>query len=162
MIRKTLKKTSSHKKLKDFINAGGGLIILGGYFSFGEGGYKDEKIQKFMPVLPENVYDIVKIRKPSRIIAGKCSKEILSKVDLKKPAYFFWKHKVKVNPKSKVILFGSDGTPFLVVKRFGKGRVAAFPVPPFGLSNKKTPGFWEWEEMPLLMENVLRWVQNEN
>ena len=84
--------------LKEFVNAGGSLLVLGGPYAFGAGGYNDTQLADILPVeMDANPFDL-KEAKPPTLIKVAASAKILKGTRLNGKGYCFWLHTVK--PKS--------------------------------------------------------------
>lgn len=133
--------------IKDYVENGGNLIIFGGLFAYGNGRYRETKIEKILPVVVEGEFDIRKT-KDSRVVTE-------SKLQMK-DVHCFYMHRVKPREGSKV-LFTCDGYPFLVTGKFGQGNVLCFTGTVMG-ENKKS-GFWQGKNWAGLLSELLREVQ---
>ena len=65
----------------------------------------------------------------------------------------FYHHDVKISDGTQVWIKAGD-VPILVVRKMGKGYVAAFLSGPLGKPKEGTVGYWEWEDWPKLLMAV--------
>ena len=142
--------------LEKFVRAGGGLVILGGQFSYGAGGYSGTALERLCPVETVRVFDRIKNVPSARIDAVLKDHPILAGVEFKDNPVVFWQHEVNIKPGSAVVLNAGD-KPLLVVRRYGKGRVVAFLGTVWGDSETETP-YWRSASWKPLLSNMLKWV----
>lgn len=152
------------KALRDYVTRGGGLVMVGGYYSFqginGGARYRGTAVGDALPVnihpyddrieMPEGIH-------PVRA-AGAERHAILSGVGERLP-YILGVNEVVAKGGSEVILTLPEeegGHPLLVVGNYGKGRTAAWTtdIGPHWLPNE----FLNWEYFPTLWRNVFDWI----
>ena len=140
--------------LGDYVRAGGGFAMIGGWMSFG--GFHGKAHWAFSPVtelvpatilphddrveVPEGVVPLVAAEHP--VLAG-----------LAPDWPDFLGYNRVTEPSGEVLLSFPNGDPLLVVDREGKGRVAAFTsdiLPHWG-----SPRFIEWDGIPALLVPAL-------
>ena len=142
----------------DFVNRGGGLLMVGGYMSFsgfeGRARYGMTPLADVLPVelvhwddrveVPEGVVPLVK--EPHVVVEG---------------IHGEWPHLLGYNltrarAGAEVVLAAGSGDPLLVVDARGAGRVAAFMsdcAPHWG-----SPAFLAWEFYGRFWTQLVRWV----
>ncbi|MGN7737731.1 glutamine amidotransferase [Ensifer sp. 22564] len=150
------------KLIKAWVEKGGALLMVGGYFSFqgidGKARWRRTAVEDTLPVtclpyddrveIPEGaVADVVKPDHPT--MAGLSGNWPL----------LLGVNEVEVRPGSEVIArlpADQGGHPLLVLGSFGKGRTAAWTsdIGPHWLS----PAFCEWEGYGRLWKNILGWM----
>ncbi|MCG2659061.1 MAG: glutamine amidotransferase [Kiritimatiellae bacterium] len=142
--------------LREFVRAGGNIIVLGGMYAFGCGGYQETALAEMLPVtLGERAFDFKQLNPPGMLKVAKTAK-LFDGVKLKTPMYCFWRQEMKVKPDGWVELMAGDN-PFLICGRYGKGKVAVISGNVCGESAKGKPAFWESSEWPESMARVFRW-----
>jgi len=159
--------------LRDFVNKGGGLIILGGPFSLGQGGYCGTPQETQMPVTLRNGKDLEAYPTPPTL-APATGATLLAGVtpeQWKAAPKIYWRHRVTVKPTGHAQLLAGE-EPVLLTSTSGAGRVAVFTGTPLGgpgLDNDRrtvkiltpydgqTP-WWNWNGWTTVMTNVLRWT----
>jgi uncharacterized membrane protein len=150
------------KLIKAWVEKGGGLLMVGGYFSFqgidGKARWRRTPVEDTLPVtclpyddrveIPEGaVADVVKPDHP--VMAGLSGQWPL----------LLGVNEVEVRDGADVIARlpeDQGGHPLLVLGSYGKGRTAAWTsdIGPHWLS----PAFCEWEGYGRLWKNVLGWM----
>ncbi|MCY1235857.1 putative glutamine amidotransferase [compost metagenome] len=150
------------KLIKAWVEKGGALLMVGGYFSFqgidGKARWRHTAVEDTLPVtclpyddrveIPEGaVADVVKPDHPT--MAGLSGDWPL----------LLGVNEVEVRPGAEVIArlpADQGGHPLLVLGSFGKGRTAAWTsdIGPHWLS----PAFCEWEGYGRLWKNILGWM----
>lgn len=143
--------------IKDFVKTGGSLIVLGGFYAFGPGGYSDTQLEEILPVkLSGKKFDFVKLNPPQKLKITKEAK-VLSKYRLRKNLYCFWVQ--DTTPKKNALVEIKAGkVPFLVCGKYGKGKVAVITGNVCGTDGKRIKGFWETDEWEKIMERVIKWL----
>ncbi len=150
------------KLIKAWVEKGGGLLMVGGYFSFqgidGKARWRRTPVEDTLPVtclpyddrveIPEGaVADVVKPDHP--VMAGLFGDWPL----------LLGVNEVEVRDGAEVIARlpqDQGGHPLLVLGSYGRGRTAAWTsdIGPHWLS----PAFCEWEGYGRLWENILGWM----
>ena len=143
--------------LAEFVEAGGSLLVLGGPYAFGRGGYTDNRLADILPVEEsENPFDL-KENKPPALIKIAATAQILKGTRLNAPGYCYWLHAVK--PKAGAGVEMTAGTePFLICGRYGKGKITVVAGSMLGATTKKQPGFWETDEWVDTLSRVINWM----
>ena len=144
--------------IKDYVQAGGGLLLLGGYYSFGKSRPADGRIlREIFPVELDGPWDLVEA-KNTRVKKAK-SHAITEGLSFSGEPNILWYHSVKAKKNSKVILTIDDNKPLLVIGEYGKGRVVAFTGTILGIpSNKQSPTLTEWSDYNKFILNICRWL----
>lgn len=145
------------RALADYVAAGRGLLMVGGYMSFsgieGRARYHHTALADVLPVRMLGVDD--RIEEPAGINPrASLQHPILDGIPAEWP-YFLGYNRITAKPDATVVLTaGSD--PFLVVGSHGSGRVAAFASdcsPHWG-----SPEFTAWPAYGRFWTQLLRWV----
>jgi len=144
--------------IKDFVDAGGGVLFLGGYFSFGKSRPGDSAIlSQIMPVEIRSAWDLVRADDSSVRIAN--HHPVLDGISLNPRPHVFWYHSVKPKKGSETILAIDGDKPLFVLAQYGKGRAGAFTGCVLGGDDKnETPFFAEWDGYESLITNILDWL----
>lgn len=135
-------------RLIAYVRNGGTLIVCGGPFAYGCGGYKDTPLEKILPVEPVP-FDL-------RPAAGDgvFDRGISFDQPKDKSPQVWWIHKNQCKPGSKILVkAGSD--PLIVKGSYGKGTVIAFLGSPLGDPKKEDRPFWNSAEYITLMKRIL-------
>jgi uncharacterized membrane protein len=146
-------------KVREFVRAGGGLVMTGGNDSFNggfafisQGGYGGTPIEEVLPVRMIRPDDRVE----GKAVVGPIAADhpIAAGVTGALPAIFGY-NQVAAKPGSTVLARTASGDPLLVVGQYGKGRVAAFMT----RSNRDWGAeFKKWDQYNRFWSNVIRWV----
>ena len=143
--------------LEKFVRSGGGLVILGGQFSYGAGSYAGTALERLCPVETIRIFDRIK-NVPAALISPILKDHpILAGVEFKDNPVVFWQHEVNIKPGGAVVL-NAGGKPLLVVRRYGKGRVVAFLGTVWGDSETETPYWKSADWKTTLLPNMLKWA----
>lgn len=148
------------KLIRDYVENGGGFLMIGGYLSFqgieAKANYKDSPIEEILPVTLKRYDDRVEI--PEGLYPEKVKDhEILTGISAKWPMLLGY-NKLEAKEDSKVLVENEDD-PILVIGNYKKGRTAAFAsdcAPHWG-----SPEFVEWEGYEKLWVNLINWLISE-
>lgn len=147
-------------RLRDFVKAGGGLLVLGGNFTLGQGQLKGTFLEDMLPVTlaTAEAKDVRQAAKPLQLSKPANSPaHLLSGVVWKEPAYLYWRHIVKPKPEAGVELL-AGGEPVLFSGVFGKGRVVVFTGTVLGELAAKEQPFWQSDGWIRVMQNTITWL----
>ena len=150
--------------IESFVKKGGGLLVLGGPFTFGAGKYDGTVFADILPVEMAGPFDVKweKAGVPFSVAPSSGSEDhpILQGLDFGDPPHVYWIHETRPKPDSTRVL--EAGTrPLLVVGKYGKGRVAAFLGTPMGVAPDGQIPFWKWKEWDKLLRNTFAWLPVE-
>ncbi|HOF89325.1 MAG TPA: glutamine amidotransferase, partial [Armatimonadota bacterium] len=140
--------------LEDFVMAGGGLIVLGGPYAFGGGGYHASDIfTRLLPVTPAGAHDMLKHPAPQPLqAAGPAT--LAADLLRTRPPVVLYQHKL-IPKKGAVVQVMAGGQPLIVTGAYGKGRVAAVLATPLG---PDAPNAWWTSPLwPQIMVRLLAW-----
>ena len=146
--------------IKEFVNQGGGFLMVGGYMSFagfeGRAHYIHTPIDDILPVNILSYDD--RMEKPEgctpKVEAGE--HPILSDIPSEWPTFLGY-NKLSAKPGAEVLLSLEEDA-FLTVGSFGQGRTAAFAgdcSPHWG-----TLSFTEWASYPHFWSQLVNWLAN--
>jgi len=145
--------------LRLFVRQGGGLVILGGQFSFGGGSYKGSAFEELCPVVVKGPFDIVRADPPLPL-EPVGQHPIVMGLDFRQRPLVLWYHRAKPKPDATV-LARAGKQPLIVVQRVGKGRVVAFLGTVLGDAGEDERPFWRWEDWPDLLKEMLTWAAGQ-
>lgn len=154
----------NHASIKDsglavidsFVKKGGGLLVLGGPFTYGEGKYDGSIFPDMLPVKTTGHFDL-KWNKAGLPFAKVGKHVILQDVDLSAQPRVYWIHESKPK-KNSVVVLRAGPMPLLVLEKRGKGKIATFLGTPMGLAPEGQLPFWQWKNWDKLMRNTLEWL----
>lgn len=145
--------------IASFVRRGGGLLVLGGPFTYGQGKYEDSSLPDLLPIQKPGRFDL-KWEKAGLPLAEATTHGILKGLDFSARPHVFWIHEGSPKRESTVVLKAGD-RPLLVLGQPGQGRVAAFLGTPLGTVPEGLLPFWEWKDWPLLLRNTLGWLAED-
>lgn len=121
-------------RLEAYVRNGGTLVVGGGPFAYGCGGYEGTFLERMLPV---------KTRSFDCLPACKTDPDGRTSVAFAGcDAKLFWIQKDDVKPGCEVVLAAETGDPLLVRGIYGKGRVFAFLGTPLGDEARDARAFW--------------------
>ncbi len=147
--------------LVDYVNAGGGVLLFGGEYAFGKGGYDFTVIERAL--LPVQCTETVDVKyaadEPFILEPGKDFAELGVKLNFAaKPAFWCYNRvALKADPRVKVFL-KSGNKPILVGWQLGKGRVLCLLTEHRGMSGDGVTMFFDWADWPALMHGMMTWL----
>jgi uncharacterized membrane protein len=156
------------KLLRDWTAAGGGLVMVGGYFSFqgidGKARWARTPVEEALPVTCLSHDDRLEIPEGFRaVVTGRSDHPILAGLGSDWP-FLLGANEVKTKQDPGVEVLATlpedqGGHPLLVTGHFGKGRTVAWTsdIGPHWLPQT----FVEWEGYSRLWTNLLGWVTSE-
>jgi uncharacterized membrane protein len=148
---------SQIKLLRTFVERGGGLLAMGGPFTYGLGSMKETGLADLLPVTDLEPFDL-KWEKGGKAFAKTRDHPALGDVDLTSSPLVYWIHKLKPKPEATVVLKAGD-YPLFVIGQYGKGKVALFAGTPLGKPAEGQIPFWAWDGWPTLLRNVTVWME---
>jgi len=136
-------------RLAAYVKNGGKLVVGGGPFAYGCGGYTGTFLEKMLPVKPYP-FDCL----PA--CAADCDGRTAVAFG-KGDAKVFWIHKDEVKKGAEVLLKTAGGDPLLVRGKYGAGEVYAFLGAPIGDEARDTKAFWNGNQSYLeIMKECLK------
>ena len=146
--------------LRDFVEAGGVLLVLGGLNAYGQGDYKGSVLEEMLPVTVMGSADWIKCE-PSAVLApGRDAPADWRALAYEKHPACYWMHEVKLKPDALEVLT-AGGKPFLSVRRLGKGWVLACAGSVCGEAEPGTIPFWEWNDWGKVLKGCLKYGMKE-
>ena len=152
------------KLIEEWTRAGGGLVMVGGYFSFqgidGKARFKNTAVEEALPVTCMPIDDRVEIPEGCHPVINNATHEILQGLPSDFP-YLLGVNEVELKEDANVDLILSlpedqNGLPLLVAGRHGKGYVVAWTS---DMSEHwLPPAFLEWDGYPTLWRNICKFA----
>ncbi|MHB9024418.1 MAG: glutamine amidotransferase [Armatimonadota bacterium] len=143
--------------LRDYVDAGGSVLVIGGLYAFGPGGYAGTSLEDLLPVtLAGQAFDLERLPAPAGVAVAREAR-CLRGLAWAGPSYGYWRHRVtpKAGSWTELTL---GGAPLLVCGVYGKGRVAALASGPLGDPKPGETPFWEHPRWPEALARVIRWL----
>lgn len=144
--------------LEDFVRAGGGLIMIGGYLSFqginGKANYKGTPVEDALPVTMRAYDDRAERSDGVTPVVTDSSHAVVESTPEEWPALLGYNRVSPDDDAEELVRVGDD--PLVVVGDHGEGRSAAFTsdcAPHWG-----APGFTDWEHYDEFWANLVEWV----
>lgn len=147
--------------IRDYVKAGGGLVMIGGYMTFqgidGKAKYAGTAVEEALPVLMESHDD--RVESPQGVVPhiGDPGHPILAGLDGEWPALLGY-NKVVGKPEADVLV-RVGGDPLIAAGQFGEGRSVAF-TSDCG-PHWAPPAFCDWTGYAPLWTNIANWAAGE-
>ena len=151
---------NGRRALRDFVQAGGGLVVLGGMHTLGQGRFFDTFMEGLLPVQlqPRDVErsDTALVLSPAKrgdpLLAG------LASASWNDRPVVYWLHRVQPAGDATVHVVAGD-RPVLISRALGKGRVIVFAGTALGepRGEGELP-FWSWTAWPQLLARTVQWA----
>ena len=149
---------TGREMVKDFVEAGGGLLVLGGRFCLAGGAYRGTQLEALLPVKIGEPFDVKPAEPPLVLRAGTPSPITAGLRWDRRPVVRFYQKVAGLAPGAQVLVHaGSE--PMLVTRRVGKGRVAIVAASVEGKPQGAQPLFYQWQDWPRLMTRLLQWLK---
>ncbi len=144
--------------IRDYVEAGGGLVMIGGYMTFqgieGKAKYAGTAVEEVLPVMLMSHDDRMEVPQGAVPNVVNPAHPIVAGLGARWPALLGYNH-VAAKPDAEV-LARVGGDPLLVVGGFGKGRGVAF-TSDCG-PHWAPPPFVEWEGYAKLWHGIADWA----
>ncbi|MEI6297232.1 MAG: HEAT repeat domain-containing protein [bacterium] len=142
-------------EIREFVNQGGGLVVLGGLCAYNNGGYAGTALEEILPVsLKESYIDFyITAANGAKLTKGEQADWPLRIDFLAGPtAWYFHTLQPKAGAKVQVKV---GNQPALVSGTFGQGRVVACALAVNGNPTAGVTPFWEWKDWPALLGRAI-------
>ena len=143
---------SVRKVVKDFVDDGGRLVLLGGNRTLGEGGLKGTYLDELSPFALRGPNEVVRCEPPLLLgpEAGRSYPDHPS---------IFWRHDLSLKPHARPLAYAGK-LPIAASWTAGKGTVFVFAGTTLGEGDAKQKPFWEaasWRDLTvrLMLEQVI-------
>jgi uncharacterized membrane protein len=143
-------------RIKEFVAAGGGLVVLAGQSAFSRGGYTNSLLAEMLPV----TFPAEGILWPipgGLALARAPAATWVPPVDFSAQPRTFFLEAFTPKPGSVVQLLAGD-KPAIISGTFGKGRVVAIAVMVNGEAGPGQLAFWDWPQWPRLLGQAIDWA----
>jgi len=155
---RSLKTPNRLKLVHDYVQAGGSLLMIGGYFSFqgidGKARYQGTPVEQCLPVLMRNVDDRVEIPEGAMPVIKMADHPILQGLNMEWPHVLGYNQFALKEGAECIMSIGDD--PFLCVQSYGAGRSAAFASD--CSPHWAPPEFVNWKGYPVFWNNLANWL----
>jgi len=133
------------EKIRDDVQRGATLLILGGPFTLGKGCFRGTCLEDILPVELGGPWELVRAPRPRPLRAAEPSLSTL--LDDPNPPVVFYYHQVQPRQGARIIAYAGHG-PVMFERSYGRGRVVVFGGAPLGTSTEQRRGFWQWPRWP--------------
>lgn len=155
---KSIRTPNRLKLLREYVEKGGGLGMIGGYLTFqgidAKGQWKGTPVEEVLPVNMLQYDDRVEVPEGFHPEVVKIDHPILKGMDTEWP-WFLGYNQLSAKPGADVLL-KRDEDVFVAVQEYGSGRTFAFAsdcAPHWG-----PPEFVEWEHYPRFWVQAVKWL----
>ena len=143
--------------IRQFVEQGGGLVVLGGYWAFERGAYADTPLAELLPVELQPRGDLPQDRAGAILTAGPASDWNWNQINFAAQPRTFYLHSLVAKPNAQVILQAGKH-PAMIAGEFGQGRVVASALTVNGLSTSDALAFWDWADWPAVLGQTIEWA----
>jgi uncharacterized membrane protein len=147
--------------LREYVESGGGLCMIGGYLSFsgieGKARFQQTAVRDVLPVEMVDGDDRVEIPQGATPLVRAADHPILCGIDGEWPLFLGY-NRLRPAKEAKVLASIGDDV-FLAAGEFGRGRAVAFASdcgPHWG-----PPAFVEWRHYGRFWSNLVRWLARQ-
>jgi uncharacterized membrane protein len=152
--------TRSQAALREFVKAGGGLLVLGGYYAYGNGAYATSQFYEVLPVTCGPPFDFADYPTPGTLTIGTLPPGLRLPASLRELPGGLRFHRLTARPGASVVL-RHEGQPALVAWQVEQGRVACFGGTALGHSPRPGAVFWESEDWPAFLTALMGWLASD-
>ncbi|MHB9133038.1 MAG: hypothetical protein ACYDBB_18375 [Armatimonadota bacterium] len=138
---------TTRKRLRDFVEDGGRLVVLGGPKTLGYGRMRLNYIEDLLPVTLKADHEVARCEQP--LLLGPAADTPYPD----KPA-LFWLHEVTPRQDAKVLAYAGTH-PIAFSRTFGKGRVFVFSGTVLGEGTETAKPFWECASWTALLKRMV-------
>jgi uncharacterized membrane protein len=147
--------------LKEYVQRGGILLMLGGHQSYERGSLKGSMLEDIVPVKVSSDFSgLKKFPHGEILVKGKLPWPVEADFSVKPRVYFL--HQVTPLPDAEVFVKTQNGSPFMVGGKYGKGRVICVLGMPYGSPEKGQIPFWQWKGWTYLLRNSILWASGKD
>ena len=139
--------------IERFVEAGGGLLIIGGEWSIDRGGFQNTFLGDLVPVEMKPPITTTAIYKEGLPLKSNGNLRLRDKVNWDAAPQIFCMHDVQPIPGTKVLLKAGD-LPLIVQGDYGQGKVVVFTGSTMGIVPQGKLAFWYWDGMPIIFGRI--------
>ena len=146
--------------IRDYVAAGGGFVMIGGYFSFtgfqAKARFKDTPIEELLPVTMQPYDDRVEIPEGvDLVLEPSVAHPIVDGLPRQWP-HIFGYNRVAAKEGASVLMKSPKGDPIVAAGEHGKGRAVAYTTD--CAQDWASPELLSWDKYGQLWDQILRWV----
>lgn len=149
--------------MQDYLQAGGGLVVLGSHGAYGRSQLKGTKLADAFPVDFSSEISDLKMTGGKRVSMGPDTADFLKYSTLSDKATCYFLHPATAKPGAKVLM-QVDGQPFMVAGEYGpnKARIVCILGAPMGSPAAGQTPFWQEDDWCLMLRNAIWWVSHRD
>ncbi|MBI3922238.1 MAG: hypothetical protein HY318_12535 [Armatimonadetes bacterium] len=132
--------------LRKFVDAGGVLVVLGGWLSYGGSKMESTFLEEMLPVTVNHPFDRAFCSPPAALVPAADWQAGKPLPWSQKPCVL-WLHQLTPKPTAEVLI-QAGGKPFLIAGSYGRGRVVACAGTVLGSAPPGAMPFWDWQAWP--------------
>jgi uncharacterized membrane protein len=144
------------KVFREFVEHGGGLVLLGGEWAYSRGAYGGTPLEEMLPVTFPDEHRIPSAPAGLALTAAPQATWKQPFDFAKRPSAFFVQTLAPRSGSTVQLLAGVK--PALVSGAFGKGRVVACALTATGEPPSGSLPFWDWPDWPKLLGQAIDWA----
>jgi len=142
--------------VKDFVAAGGGLLVFGGTFNLSAGRDHTTWLEALMPLRIQRYADFA--TDPRGFPLAPADRTFFpDRIAWTQAPRAFCIDASPLKPGARVLL-RAGGHPAIVAGTFGKGRVIVVMMNSHGDPDKSLTAYWEWPQWPRVLGECIRWL----
>lgn len=142
--------------LRSLLQHGGGLLLTGGFYAYGNSHVKGTELAPVWPVVVKAPFDLLPVTPPATLVAAGKSPLTAGLAWSQKPVVL-WRHDLAPVPGAQVLVT-AGGKPFLVTTAAPTVRVAAVLAGPMGTPPPGALPYWQWKDWPALLARTIQWL----
>lgn len=151
---------NSLKLVQQYVAAGGGFIMIGGYFSFtgfqAKARYKDTPIEELLPVTMQPYDDRVEIPEGVNLTLDPSVKHPIVDGLPREWPHIFGYNRLTAKEDATVLMKSERADPIIAVGSHGNGRAIAYATD--CAQDWASPQLLGWEHYGTLWDRLLRWA----
>ena len=137
--------------LKDYVQAGGTLMVLGGMTAMNGWSRDDTPLAEVMPLVNPGVFRIKRLEQVSPVVP--LDKQLRDSLAWTDAPVVMYVHEEVIADGTRVIAKAGP-MPVLIEREYGQGRVIVFLGTLLGQARQETP-IWKWKDWPGLIKTLL-------
>lgn len=146
------------KLMREYVENGGGLCMIGGYMTFqgvdGKARYKDTPLEEALPVRLMAVDDRAEVPEGADLVVEAGDHPILEGLPAELPFVLGYNRTTLKEGASLVV--SANGDPLIAAWDYGKGRAVAYTTD--CAPHWAPPEMHQWTHYPALWRNIVRWL----
>ena len=142
--------------VRSLLQHGGGLLLTGGFYAYGNSHVKGTDLEPFWPVTVSAPFDLLSSTPPA-VLAPAGKSPLTAGLSWDKHPAVLWRQALPARPDAQVLIT-AGGQPFLVVRSTPTGRQAAVLAAPLGVPPEGSLAYQDWKDWPVLLARLIKWL----